>query len=207
FNMLRVKNVSYAYDNNFVLNDVNFLVKKGEHVALIGESGSGKSTLLKAIYGLIDLPNGTIFWKANQVLGPAYHLVPGMDFMKYLAQDFDLMPYISVAENVGRFLSNINQKEKKERVSVLLDVVGMTAFANTHARYLSGGQMQRVALARVLALEPEMLLLDEPFSHIDFHLKNKLAQKVFTYCKSKQITILYTSHTPDEILMFSDKVI
>ncbi|HUH25159.1 MAG TPA: ABC transporter ATP-binding protein, partial [Flavobacterium sp.] len=204
---LRIQSVSYDYGSRKVLSEVSFSVKKGQSVALIGESGSGKSTLLKAIYGLLDLPKGTIFWKANQVLGPAHHLVPGMSYMKYLAQDFDLMPYVSVAENVGRFLSNFYLKEKAARIDELLELVGMNEFKTVQARYLSGGQMQRVALARVLALEPELLLLDEPFSHIDYHQKNELAQHVFGYCKEKGITVMYTSHTPEEILMFSDQVL
>ncbi len=205
--MLRVQNISFSYTDKTILSDVNFSVLKGQSIALIGESGSGKSTLLKAIYGLIDLNKGAIFWKAENVLGPAHHLVPGMPFMKYLAQDFDLMPFVSVAENVGRFLSNFYLKEKTEKVAELLEVVGMTEFADVKAKLLSGGQMQRVALARVLALEPELLLLDEPFSHIDYHLKNKLSEHVFTYCKQKNITVIYTSHTPEEILKFSDEIV
>lgn len=205
--MLRVQSISFGYKEKLVLKDVNFSVLKGQHVALIGESGSGKSTLLKTIYGLTDLEKGKIYWKTHKVLGPAYHLIPGMDYMKYLAQDFDLMPYVSVAENIGKFLSNFYLQKKTKRIDELLELVDMTAFANKEARYLSGGQMQRVALARVLALEPELLLLDEPFSHIDFHQKNEIAQNVFSYCKQKGITIIYTSHTPDEILMFSDQII
>ena len=204
--MLRVQSISFAYDDKLVLSNVSFSVLRGESIALIGESGSGKSTLLKAIYGLYDLIEGKIFWKADQVLGPAHHLIPGMPYMKYLAQDFDLMPYTSVAENIGRFLSNFQLKEKEEKVKELLELVGMSEFASTKARYLSGGQMQRVALARVLAVNPELLLLDEPFSHIDPHQKAKLSQHVFQYCKKNNITVIYTSHTPEEILMFSDKI-
>lgn len=205
--MLRVQSVSFSYENTEVISEVSFSVPKGQSVALIGESGSGKSTLLKAIYGLFDLNKGKIFWKADEILGPSHHLVPGMAYMKYLAQDFDLMPYVSVAENVGRFLSNFYLNEKKARVEELLTLVGMNEFASVKARFLSGGQMQRVALARVLALEPELLLLDEPFSHIDHHQKSKLSQHVFQYCKAKGITVIYTSHTPEEILMFSDEVV
>lgn len=173
----------------------------------MGASGSGKSTLLKLIYGLFDAATGTIFWNNEQVLGPEYHLVPGMSFMKYLAQDFDLMPYVTAAENVGRFLSNFYLQQKAERVAELLDLVEMSEFASVKAQFLSGGQMQRVALARVLALEPELLLLDEPFSHIDPHQKNRLSQHLFQYCKEKGITVLFTSHTPDEALMFADEIL
>lgn len=205
--MLQVNQLFFSYSNSQVLSDLNFQLKAGKSYALIGASGSGKSTLLKLIYGLLDADSGSIFWNDKQILGPAYHLVPGMDFMKYLAQDFDLMPFVSVAENVGRFLSNFYLKEKKKRVDELLELVDMTEFANIKAKFLSGGQMQRTALARVLALEPEFLLLDEPFSHIDPFQKRKLATQLFQYCKSKGITIIYTSHTPEEALMYADEIL
>ena len=100
--MLAVKNISFSYDNQPNLHSISFGLTKGKNLALIGESGCGKSTLLKAIYGLYDLNEGQIFWNATEVLGPKFHLIPGMPFMKYLAQDFDLMPFITVAENVGK---------------------------------------------------------------------------------------------------------
>ncbi|KAA5538409.1 ABC transporter ATP-binding protein [Paenimyroides baculatum] len=205
--MLQVNQLSFSYNNSQVLNDVSFQLKAGNSYALIGASGSGKSTLLKLVYGLLDADSGSIFWNEKQILGPAYHLVSGMDYMKYLAQDFDLMPFVSVAENVGRFLSNFYLKEKKNRVDELLKLVDMTEFANIKAKFLSGGQMQRTALARVLALEPEFLLLDEPFSHIDPFQKRKLATQLFQYCKQKGITILFTSHTPEEALMYADGIL
>ena len=205
--MLQVNQLSFSYNNNQVLNDVSFQLKAGNSYALIGASGSGKSTLLKLVYGLLNADSGSIFWNDKQVLGPAYHLVPGMDYMKYLAQDFDLMPFVSVAENVGRFLSNFYLKEKKNRIDELLELVDMAEFANIKAKFLSGGQMQRTALARVLALEPEFLLLDEPFSHIDPFQKRKLASQLFQYCKQKGITILFTSHTPEEALMYADEIL
>lgn len=176
-------------------------------MAVIGESGCGKSTLLKLIYGLYDLNEGQIFWNKNEVLGPKYHLIPGMDYMKYLAQDFDLMPYITVAENVGKYLSNIYKDKKNQRVSELLEIVEMTEFATVKAQFLSGGQMQRVALARVLALEPEVLLLDEPFSHIDNFRKNSLRRKLFAYLKEKQITTIIATHDSTDVLSFADEVL
>ena len=205
--MLQVNQLSFSYNNSQILNNVSFQLKAGNSYALIGASGSGKSTLLKLVYGLLDADFGSIFWNDKQVLGPAYHLVPGMDYMKYLAQDFDLMPFVSVAENVGRFLSNFYLEEKKNRIDELLELVDMKEFANIKAKFLSGGQMQRTALARVLALEPEFLLLDEPFSHIDPFQKRKLASQLFQYCKQKGITILFTSHTPEEALMYADEIL
>lgn len=205
--MLQVQNISFSYKDKPTLKLISISLEKGKTLAIIGESGCGKSTLLKLIYGLYDLNDGQIFWNENEVLGPKYNLIPGMDYMKYLAQDFDLMPFITVAENVGKYLSNIYKEKKNERISELLEIVEMTEFANTKAQFLSGGQMQRVAIARVLALEPEVLLLDEPFSHIDNFRKNSLRRKLFTYLKEKQITTIIATHDSTDVLSYADEVI
>lgn len=205
--MLKINLNNFSYIKESMLENIGFEMKKGSQFSLIGESGCGKSTLLKIIYGLLDCDNGTFFWNDIQILGPKFHLVPGMPFMKYLAQDFDLMPFISVGENVGKFLSNFYPEEKQNRIDELLELVEMSEFKNVKAKFLSGGQMQRVALARVLAQEPEVLLLDEPFSHIDNFRKNDLRRKIFTYLKDKQITTLVASHDINDVLSFSDEVI
>lgn len=205
--MLTVSAISFSYEKELVLKDVSFLIQKGGNISIIGESGCGKSTLLKLLYGLYDLNEGEIFWKEKEVLGPKYNLVPGMSFMKYLAQDFDLMPFITVSENIGKFLSNSYPEKKQNKIRELLELVEMTDFANVKVKFLSGGQMQRVALARVLALEPEVLLLDEPFSHIDNFLKNSLRRKIFKYLKSKGITCIVATHDIQDVLEFSDEVL
>jgi len=205
--MLKINLNNFSYLNDLVLENIDFEIEKGSQLSLIGESGCGKSSLLKIIYGLLDCDNGTFFWNNIQILGPKFHLVPGMPFMKYLAQDFDLMPFITVGENVGKFLSNFYPKEKQNRIDELLDLVEMSEFKHVKAKFLSGGQMQRVAIARVLAQEPEVLLLDEPFSHIDNFRKNDLRRKIFTYLKEKQITTIVASHDINDVLSFSDEVI
>lgn len=205
--MLLVQNISFSYQEETTIHNCTFSIAKGKNLAVIGESGCGKSTLLKLIYGLYDLDKGQIFWNNSIVLGPKFNLIPGMSYMKYLAQDFDLMPFITVAENIGKYLSNFDPEEKKERISELLKIVEMTEFATVKAKYLSGGQMQRVALARVLALEPEVLLLDEPFSHIDNFRKNSLRRKLFAYLKEKKITTIVATHDSTDILSFADEVL
>ncbi|MBL0012788.1 MAG: ATP-binding cassette domain-containing protein [Flavobacterium sp.] len=205
--MLSVKNISFSYTQKRIINEVSFTLTKGKCLAVIGESGCGKSTLLQLVYGLYDLDEGQILWNDTEVLGPKFHLIPGMEKMKYLAQDFDLMPYITVAENVGKYLSNVNMKAKKARISELLNLVEMSEFADVKAQFLSGGQMQRVAIARVLALEPELILFDEPFSHIDTFRKNSLRRKVFQYLKEKEITCIVATHDSKDILSFSDETL
>ncbi|MBG6061323.1 ABC-type Fe3+/spermidine/putrescine transport system ATPase subunit [Flavobacterium sp. CG_9.1] len=205
--MLEIKDISFTYSDKPVIENISFTIAKGENTAIIGESGCGKSTLLKLIYGLYDLDSGAITYNEKPILGPKYNLVPGEDYIKYLAQDFDLMPYITVEENVGKFLSNMYPEEKKARVQELLDMVEMTAFAKVKAKFLSGGQQQRVALARVLALEPEIILLDEPFSQIDSFRKNSLRRNLFKYLKDKGVTCIIATHDSTDALSFSDETI
>jgi ABC-type Fe3+/spermidine/putrescine transport system ATPase subunit len=205
--MLEIKNISFTYIEKPVIENISFEIAKGQNVAVIGESGCGKSTLLKLLYGLYNLDNGEILYNGKPILGPKYNLIPGEDYIKYLAQDFDLMPYITVEENVGKFLSNIYKDKKIARINELLEMVEMTEFAKVKAKYLSGGQQQRVALARVLALEPEILLLDEPFSQIDSFRKNSLRRNLFKYFKEKQITCIIATHDSTEALSFSDETL
>lgn len=205
--MLHVKNLSFGYDNNHILTNLSFKAEKGEHVSIIGESGSGKSTLLKLLYGEFDLNKGQIFWNNTEILGPKYNLVVGYDFTKYLSQEFDLMSFTSVEENVGHFLSNFFPKEKKERIIELLEVVELVEFSKTKVKLLSGGQKQRVALARALAKSPELLLLDEPFSHIDNFKKHSLRRKLFSYLKKNKITCIVATHDKEDVLGYSDRIL
>ncbi len=205
--MLQVDHVSFAYDDTPVFDDINLKVAKGEHVSIIGESGCGKSTLLKIIYGLLHIKVGEVYWHENQVLGPLYNLVPGEGYMKYLAQDFDLMPFTTVYENISEHLSVLEPEFLKERTQELLEMIEMTEFAKTKVKNLSGGQQQRVALARVLAQKPEILLLDEPFSHIDNFRKNSLRRNLFSFLKNKGITVLTATHDHNDMLPFADRVI
>ncbi|MFJ1262334.1 ABC transporter ATP-binding protein [Capnocytophaga canis] len=206
--MLKVNNISYTYDGfNAGFRDISFELQQGEHLSVMGESGSGKSTLLKAIYGLFDLQEGTIFFNENKVVGPSRQLVPGYEKMKYLAQDFGLSPYHTVAENIGKFLSNIDLDYKKQRVSELLSLVEMERFSDRKAHLLSGGEKQRVGLAVALAQEPELLILDEPFSQIDNFRRSRLQRTLFSYLKKKKISCIVATHDGKEALSFSDKVL
>ena len=205
--MLDIQNISFSYTENPVIKNVSFTINKGENIAIIGESGCGKSTLLKLLYGLYDLNEGKIFYNEKPILGPKYNLIPGMPYMKYLAQDFDLSPFETVAENVGKFLSNGFANMKKLRVQELLEMVQMEQFSNVKAKFLSGGQQQRVALVRVLALEPEVILLDEPFSQIDAFRKNALRRNLFKYLKQKGITCIIATHDSTDALSFADEAI
>lgn len=205
--MLQIKKVSFGYYKTTVLKAINFNVDAGKNLAIIGESGSGKSTLLKLIYGEYDLKQGQIFWKDKEILGPKHNLVIGYDFMKYVTQEFDLMPFITVEENIGKYLSRFYPEDKQKRTKELIQVVELEAFANTKVKNLSGGQKQRVAIARALAKQPEILLLDEPFSHIDNFKKQSLRRSVFRFLKEKNITCIVATHDKNDVLGFADEMI
>jgi ABC-type Fe3+/spermidine/putrescine transport system ATPase subunit len=203
--MLEVRSVSFGYSEEKVLEDINFTVHKGEHISILGESGCGKSTLLKIIYGLLQVTEGNVSWTKKQIMGPDFNLVPGEKYMKYLSQDFDLMPFTTVEENVSQFLSVFYPEALKQRTAELLQLLEMQDYAGTKVRNLSGGQQQRIALARVLAQEPEVLLLDEPFGHIDNFRKNSLRRSLFAHLKKRGISCLVATHDTDDILPYSDR--
>lgn len=204
--MLKISNISFGYTSTEVLKNISFTANKGDYIAVVGESGCGKSTLLEIIYGLLHIEKGTVYWNNKKLLGPNFKLIPGEDFMKYLPQDFDLMPYITVEENIGKNISSLDPNKLK-RINELLEVVDMTDFLKTKVKNLSGGQKQRVALAKVIAKEPEVLLLDEPFSHIDNFRKNKLRRNLFRYLKSKNILCIVATHDTTDALSFADEIL
>jgi len=204
--MLKVDNISFGYTSKQVLKNISFRANKGDYIAIIGESGCGKSTLLEIIYGLLHIEKGAVYWNGVKLLGPNFYLIPGEDFMKYLPQDFDLMPYITVEENIGKNISSLDPN-KLNRIKELLEVVDMSNFLKTKVKNLSGGQKQRVAIAKVLANEPEVLLLDEPFSHIDNFRKNHLRRSIFKYLKSKNILCIVATHDTTDALSFADEIL
>ena len=204
--MLSITEVSFRYNKRAVLNSVSAVVNSGDCLAIVGESGCGKSTLLKLIFGQMDVDSGAISWKDQSILGPKNKLVVGHDFMKYVAQEFDLMPYTSVSENVGDHLSNFYPDEKKARIQELIQVVELEGFENTKVQFLSGGQKQRVALARAIAKRPEIILLDEPFSHIDNFKKQSLRRNLFEYLKTNNIACVLATHDKGDVLSFADQM-
>lgn len=206
--LLEVKNLYFNYQTDKPLfQNLNLNVDEGQIIALVGESGCGKSTLLSLIYGLIDWQGGDILFEGEKLFGPKGNLVPGESQMKFVAQNYDLMPYGTVYDNVGKFISNINLKEKKAKVEELLDVVGLTEFAKVIPKNLSGGQQQRVAIARALAVLPKMLLLDEPFSNLDFSRKFELREKLFNYVKENNLSLIISTHNLEEVLPWADKIV
>ena len=206
--LLELNSLFFSYSPEKPLfKNLNLKIDEGKIIALAGESGCGKSTLLSLIYGLLDWQQGEIIFNGKEIFGPKKNIVPGEEEMKLVAQNYDLMPYATVADNVGKFISNINLQEKKQKVDELLQVVGMEEFADVKPKYLSGGQQQRVAIARALSVMPKLLLLDEPFSNIDFSRKIELRERLFNYVKEKNISLLISTHEIQEVMPWLDQII
>lgn len=206
--LLTVRNLYFGYTSvNPLFRNLNLSVEKGKIIALAGESGCGKSTLLNIIYGLIDWQSGEIYLEDEKLYGPKGNIVPGEKGLKLVSQHYDLMPYLTVAENVGKFISNINLSEKRKKVQELLEVVGLENYANVLPKNLSGGQQQRVAIARALSIMPKLLLLDEPFSNLDYSRKMELRERLFNYVKEHELSVIISTHEIQEILPWIDQII
>lgn len=206
--MLKVNQISVGYTNDKnIIEDISFSLQKGEILCVMGESGSGKSTLLRTLYGLLDTNKGTIFWGDKQITGPKDNLVAGFENFKYVSQEFDLMPYISVSENIGKFLPRFDMQEREKRIDELLDIIDLKAYKHTKVQFLSGGQQQRVAIARALATQPQLLLLDEAFAQIDNFKRNSLRRKLFKTLKQENISCIISTHDSENALSFADKII
>ena len=206
--LLEVNNLHFSYQREKKLfTNLNIKIEEGKIIALAGESGCGKSTLLNIIYGLLDWQQGEIIFNGTPLHGPKGNIVPGEQEMKFVAQTYDLMPYSTVYDNVGKFISNINLKEKREKVMELLEVVGMEDYADTKPQFLSGGQQQRIAISRALSVLPRLLLLDEPFSNLDFSRKIELRERLFKYVKEKNISLIISTHEIQEVMPWLDQII
>ena len=183
-------------DRNLVLDGVSLSVNSGEVVALLGPSGSGKSTLLRVIAGIITPDTGRVLVHGVDVTNRPTHLRGvGMVF-----QDNQLFPHMSVAENVafGPKMAGVGRSERDERSARWLRRVGLAGFENRRVTDLSGGEAKRVALARTLASEPAVVLLDEPLTGLDRELHDRLAGELATLLHDAQVTTLLVTHDRDE---------
>ncbi|RRO24398.1 ABC transporter ATP-binding protein [Flavobacteriaceae bacterium 14752] len=205
--MLEIHSLKYSYGDAFKLNDISLKLDVGQTLGIIGQSGCGKTTLLKLIFGELDANQGEIYWHKEKILGPSFQLIAGREDFKYVTQDSELMPYTTVVENIIKPLSRQHLEQNISRARELLEVLGLEKLENSKVKNLSGGQQQRVAIAKALAKTPRLLLLDEPFSHIDRFFKNNLRRKLFKFLKNQGITCVIATHDKDDIMPFANKLL
>ena len=204
--ILEIENLSHSYDSeNMNLSDISFSVMSGEFVSILGPSGSGKSTLLRVIAGLERQSSGTIRINGNVVSDDEQYFEPERRNLGLVVQDKSLFPHLNVLENVMFGIKN--RSDKNLVAKELITLFKVSEHESKYPNELSGGEQQRVALARSLAPDPQILLLDEPFNGLDDTLKNELYRETKNIIQAKGITVLMVSHDKKEIEVLSDKII
>jgi len=198
--MLKINNLSKCYhDKNseiLALDNINLNINKNEWISIVGPSGCGKTTLLSILSGLEKESNGTIQKDKNIKIG-------------YMLQKDALFPWRTVLENclIGLEINNILNTDNKKRVIDLLNTYGLSEFINKYPDSLSGGMRQRVALIRTLATNPDLILLDEPFSSLDYQTRLILSDDIYNIIKKENKTVILVTHDIAEAISLSDRVI
>lgn len=165
--LLHLDHVKYSILEKNIIQNLTLKLKQGEILSLLGENGSGKTTILRLVAGLLDTANGEILFKNERILGPKDKLVAGHHSIKLIHQDYKLAHKCTVWENIHSLLPPIKETEKERKTKKLLNDFNLTHIASKKVEQLSGGEKQRLAIARAMANEPELLLMDEPFSNLD----------------------------------------
>ncbi len=208
--LLKIDNVRKAFKRRgshelLVLNHVKFDIYEGEIIALLGKSGSGKSTLLRIIAGLIDATSGHVLFRDQ----PVHEPLPGLTMV---FQHFALLPWLTVLENVelGLEAQGVAREERRKRALAAIDIVGLDGFESAYPKELSGGMSQRVGIARALVVDPEVLLMDEPFSALDVLTADKMRSDLVTIWQSDKTnikSILIVTHNIEEAVVLADRIL
>jgi ABC-type Fe3+/spermidine/putrescine transport system ATPase subunit len=202
-----IRKVSKKYDLHPALHEFSLELAKGQFIAIVGESGSGKSTLLRIMAGLETQSSGEVWLGDQQIQNPAQKLVPGYDEIKLIHQDYHLNANSTVEENISRPLLNYDREYARNRLDRLLFDLGLEGLKYRHPRQLSGGQQQKVAIAAAIAVEPDVLLLDEPFSSLDSIQKHKLIAELKELFLEMKTTVVFVTHDLDDALRLTDNLI
>jgi NitT/TauT family transport system ATP-binding protein len=198
--LLTVEKVGKTYEDVEAMRDVSLEVDEGEFVSIVGPSGCGKSTLMEIVGGLIEPSAGTVTIGGRVVAGtdPSVGIV---------FQQESAFPWRTVAENVGFGLEMSGVSDRSQRVSEMIELVGLTGFEDHYPSQLSGGMRQRVAIARTLVMEPRIILMDEPFGALDEQTRLILGEELLRIREATGATVLFITHSFDEALLLSDRIV
>ena len=198
-----LRQVYQAADGETVaLQDIHFSMEKGDFFSVVGPSGCGKSTLLSIIAGMLPASGGRVLVAGEPVTGPSSHI-------GYMLQQDNLLEWRTIRQNVllGLEIRHALTRENRERAERLLETYGLAAFANRRPSQLSGGMRQRAALIRTLAVNPDILLLDEPFSALDYQTRLEVTEDVYRIIRQEQVTALMVTHDIPESICMGDRVL
>ena len=197
-----VKNLTKSFGDLLVLNDISFDVKDHEFLCIVGPTGCGKTTFLNSLTKLYDIDAGTI------TLG-GQPIDPKKQNIAYIFQEYSTMEWLTVEENIGYGLriKHVDPAIIKERVANVMEIVGLTKYANYYPRQLSASMLQRVVIARAFAVEPELLLMDEPYGQLDLQLKYHLEDELLNLWKKTGTTVIFITHNIEEAVYLSDRIL
>ncbi len=204
--MLCVEDIHLSFDKE-VIKGVSFVLNEGQVLGIAGKSGAGKTSLLKIMAGLLDADAGVVMFDGKQVKGPSGKLVPGHPDIQLVDQQFHLDSFHTVEENIREMVLYLPVKQRDKLVDELIELMELEDFRKKQSRYLSGGEQQRLALARALACEPRIVLMDEPFAHIDARLRTKLINYFLELKALRKMSLVLVSHDGAEMLGFADQII
>ena len=201
---LKLNNLTKKFDELFAVDDVSFNINSGEFFSILGPSGCGKSTTLRMVAGFVMPTNGEILLGDNNIT----YVAPEKRNIGFVFQNYAIFPHMNVFDNIafGLRMRDVSKSLIVEKVKASLEQVNLLGFENRFQRELSGGEQQRVALARVLVTEPQILLLDEPLSALDKKLREEMKIWIKELQKKLQITTVYVTHDQSEALTMSDRI-
>ena len=202
---LELRKLKRRFDRRDVVKDVSLSIVPGQVTCLLGPSGCGKSTTLRLIAGVDRQDKGEIYIDGTLISGPSRHTPPENRSVGFMFQDFALFPHLRVWQNVA-FPIQGPKHEKRKKAEELLDRVGLLAMMDKYPHALSGGEQQRVALVRALALKPKIMLMDEPFSGLDNRLRDGIRDDTLDILKAENTAVLLVTHEPEEAMRMADEI-
>ncbi len=204
---LELDGVVRRFGSVMALNDISLCVARGELICLAGHSGCGKSTLLRVIAG-IEMPDrGRVFLDGHEISGPNSYVEPEERNIGFMFQDYALFPHLSVTDNILFGLKRLERKAARARCHEIIDRLGLGHLARRFPHMLSGCEQQRVSLARALAPQPQILLMDEPFSNLDRGLRDGIRSETISLLRELGTTVIMVTHDPEEALSSGDRVV
>lgn len=198
---VQVKDMTKKFGDLLVLDKMNFDVRKGEFLVVVGPTGCGKTTFLNSLTGIYDITEGSILINGEKVNLKKHNI-------SYIFQESSAMPWLTIKENVefGLKIKNFSKEECGRHADEMLELVGLSDFCNYYPQQVSTSMVQRIAIARAFATEPELLLMDEPYGQLDIDLRFKLEDELIKLWKKTGTTVIFITHNVEEAVYLSENI-